>query len=184
MQVAPRSSPKARPVGSFPSAGQLGAQITRPGTSIALSATPATPRGTLMARPVDSLINTKVYDTFSTPRAVPLTTPKARLTGAGEIAYIDEPMLQALPGPTPTPHLFNFEDLPCPPPEIQGQLEPGEEYTPVLSPPRDSMKAFFANHTILQSFFGDGDIKDMRDPPKNAQAVSTTISPPENGVPP
>ena len=35
-------------------------------------------------------------------------------------------------GPSPVPREFNFTDLPCPPPEIESQLEPGAAYFPLL----------------------------------------------------
>ena len=35
-------------------------------------------------------------------------------------------------GPSPVPKVYNFTDYPCPPPDIQSQLEPGAAYFPLL----------------------------------------------------
>lgn len=40
--------------------------------------------------------------------------------------------LQDIPGAAPVTQVFNFDDLPCPPPAIADELDPGSAYRPVV----------------------------------------------------
>ena len=48
--------------------------------------------------------------------------------GAGALSTVAQPSGAT----TPIPQEFDFSDLPCPPPNIQNQLEPGAAYSPLL----------------------------------------------------
>lgn len=40
--------------------------------------------------------------------------------------------LSPVPSDSPATQLFDFNDIPCPPPDIQEQLDPGYRYSPVI----------------------------------------------------
>ena len=48
--------------------------------------------------------------------------------------YLPEEMstLQDIPGAAPVTQIFNFNDLPCPPPATAERLDPGSAYRPVV----------------------------------------------------
>ncbi|MDI1493213.1 MAG: hypothetical protein OHK93_005001 [Ramalina farinacea] len=84
----------------------------------------------------------------------------------------DVSSLQGVPGSTPTPEAFNFNDLPCPPPDIAQQLDNGSAYNPVFLPPLGSVGVSNIDCTVAYG---------IQDPPGAAMMVRT-ISVPQSSL--
>jgi hypothetical protein len=112
-----------------------------------------------------------VYDGCGQPLTNNQGSSKTRSYATDELST-----LQKLPNATTTPQVFNFGDLPCPPPGIQYLLEPGSAYAPILHPPFD-LKEDFVN-----SSYSDCDMAPIKDPPGLA-VVGNTLTPPGHGGP-
>lgn len=72
---------------------------------------------------------------------------------------------------------FNFSDLPCPPPEIAQQLDPGAAYNPlVIIPTSWGMPWEIANETL------NCELEAIKDPPSSHTAIGhinrATVGPP------
>ena len=72
-----------------------------------------------------------------------------------------------------------FEDLPCPPPEIQSQLEPGERYSPVLVPPDDVLAKGLLNGS---QYFAGCTMPFIRDPSGFAVRAEAITGPDDGGI--
>ena len=103
-----------------------------------------------------------------------------------EIPKVDVLTLQPVPGSTPIAQAFDFSDIPCPPPAIQKELDPGYRYSPVV---------YIGSSIPMMNTSADGslssmecDILAMMDPPEPAYAVdylsndgSYFVGPPDSG---
>lgn len=85
--------------------------------------------------------------------------------------------VQPVPSGTPIPQVFDFQDVPCPPPRIQDQLEPGRLYRPVLAPPVDQLLSSLENASISVAHC---QFDMIVDPPMFA-TWDPLLSPPDDG---
>ncbi|MCJ1280141.1 hypothetical protein MMC21_007968 [Puttea exsequens] len=115
-----------------------------------------------------------IYDRCGNTADAGMGPPSTETYKPGELST-----LHALPGGSTVPQVFDTNDLPCPPPEIQDQLEPGSAYNPVLIPP------FIYDYTIDSpgNITLQCEVKAIKDPPLPARAVRA-ISGPNDGLPP
>ncbi|MDI1488659.1 MAG: hypothetical protein OHK93_007934 [Ramalina farinacea] len=86
--------------------------------------------------------------------------------------------LQANPPGAPLTQVFNYADLPCPPPGIADQLDPGAAYNPVLVPPFSIVHRIENTNDTL-----DCNVNAIKDPPNWVVGVNG-INGPSVGPPP
>lgn len=80
--------------------------------------------------------------------------------------------MQPIPDGDPVARVFNYADLPCPPPDIAAQLDPGAAYNPVLIAP------FHIVHTIDNTNSTlDCNVNAIKDPSRPVVRVNSITGP-------